>query len=76
MPTGIRKPLQVPEDAHFNQLSNQEISGKLMRDKDEKFLVLPSKNTNNLSTIDYDAHFITKTDYAINHVIKTITVPE
>ena len=69
--TGKRIPLHLPKDDQFIRYSsqNQQIIGRLVKDKD-KFLFPPLNSTNNFATIDYDAHVYTKTDYAINHVLK------
>ena len=56
---------------------NEYISGKVVLDSTTKHYVLPALNVcNNFATIDYDAHIITKTDYTINQVFRSMTVQE
>ena len=75
MQTGKPNPLQLPQDEQYNQQTTQLISGKLIHTKDK--LLFPALNSsNNLATIDYEAHINTKLDYSINHVFKSMSVAE
>ena len=56
---------------------NEYISGKILFDSTTKHYVFPARNvSNNFVTIDYDAHIITKIDYTINHVFRSMNVQE
>ena len=56
---------------------NEYISGKIVLDNSNNKIKFPALNvSNNFATIDYDAHVITKIDYAINHVFQSMTVQE
>ena len=76
--TGERNPSILPQNEQFNQYSSEyhKITGKLIEDKDKKYLFPPLNSTNNFATIDYETQINTKIDYAINHVFKTMTVSE
>ena len=56
---------------------NEYISVKILLDSTTKHYVIPALNvSNNFATIDYGAHIITKIDYTINHVFRSMTVQE
>ena len=55
---------------------NEYITGKIVLDSPTKH-VFPALNvSNNFANIDYDAHIITKINYTINHVFRSMTVQE
>ena len=66
---------------HTGQLNpqsiiNEYISGKIELD-DSNIFIFPAINvSNNFATIDYEAHINRKTDYTINHVLRSMTVQE
>ena len=52
-------------------------SGKKVLDNSKNKFVFPALNvSNNFATIDFDAQIITKIDYTINHVFRSMTVQE
>ena len=56
---------------------NESISGEIVLYSTTKHYVFPALNvSNNFATIDYNAHIITKSDYTINHVFRSMTVQE
>ena len=65
--TGERKPSILPQNEQFNQYSSEyhKLIGKLIEDKDKKYLFPPLNSTNNFATIDYETQINTKIDYAI-----------
>ena len=68
MHTGQPNPLSMI-DEHF--------SGKIVLDTSNNKFIFPALNvSNNLATIDYDAHINTKIDYTINHVFRSMTAQE
>ena len=68
MNTGLPKP---------HSIIDQTISGNIKYDDSNKRYILPALNiSNNFATLDYDAHIITKIDFTINHVFKSMTVQE
>ena len=75
MHTGKPNSLQLPQKEQYNQPTNQLISGKLIHTQD-KFLFPALNSSNNLATIDYEAHINTKTDYPKSHVFKSMSVAE
>ena len=68
MNTGQQKP---------HSIIDQNIGGNIQFDNSNQKYIFPALNiSNNFATIDYDAHFKTKTDFTINHVFKSMTVQE
>ena len=68
MNTGLPKP---------HSKIDQTISGNIKYDDSNKRYIFPALNiSNNLATLDYDAHIKTKIDFTVNHVFKSMTVQE
>ena len=56
---------------------HEHITAKLKHNNSNNKYIFPVLNvSNNLATIDYDAHVNTKIDYTINHVVHSMTVQE
>ena len=56
---------------------DQNFSGKIQFDTSNQKYILPALNvSNNLATLEYDAHINTKIVFTINHVFKSMTVQE
>ena len=73
--TGKRNPLQLTGNEHYEKLSTQLTSCKLVHNRNKLFF--PASNSSNtFVTIDYEAHINTKSDYPINHVFKTMSIAE
>ena len=54
-----------------------KFSGKKQFDTSNQKYIFPALDvSNNFATLDYDAHINTKIDFTINHVFKSMTVPE
>ena len=52
-------------------------SGKIQFDTSNQKYIFPALNvSNNIATLDYDAHINTKIDFTINHVFKSMKVQE
>ena len=66
-----------PGQPNPHSMSDEYISGKIILDNSNNKLVFPALYvSNNVATIDYDAHINTKIDYTINHVFRSLTVQE
>ena len=60
-----------------HSIIDQKTSGKIQFDTSNKKYIFPALNvSNNVATLDYDAHINTKIDFTINHVFKSMTVQE
>ena len=60
-----------------HSIIDQKISGRIQFDTSNKKNSFPALNvSNNFATLDYDAHINTKSDFTVNHVIKSMTVQE
>ena len=60
-----------------HSIINQKTSRKIQFDTSNQKYIFPALNvSNNLATLDYDAHINTKIDFTINHVFKSMTVQE
>ena len=58
-----------------HSMIDEIFSGKIVLDTSNNKFIFPAINvSNNLATIDYDAHTNTKIDYTINHVFRSMTV--
>ena len=63
--------------ANPQSLNNEYISGKIVLDNSNNKFIFPAINvSNNFVTIDYESHIITKIDYSIHNVFRTMTVQE
>ena len=60
-----------------HSMIDEYIYGKIVLGTSNNKFIFPALNvSNNFATIDYDAHIITKIDYTINHVFRSMTVQE
>ena len=56
---------------------DQNISGRIQFHTSNQKYIFPALNvSNNVATLDYDAHINTKIDFTINHEFKSMTVQE
>ena len=59
------------EQPNPQSIINKYISGEIvMINSNTKFMFPALNGSNNIVTIDYDAHINTKIDYTINHVFR------
>ena len=60
-----------------HSILDQNISGRIQFDTSNQKYIFPALNVpNNFATVDHDAHIITKIDFTIIHVFKSMTVQE